>query len=302
MVKVSNEFWQKVVGTGGHGVCYFARGSGGIRGGTVSTAQALERVIGNLSSLGYNVYININPAHLDRGEFKAKRAGIREWRHVLIDIDPIESGARPMRAAAVIRRAFLPRESITVLNTGRGVQMWLEIAKNDLVQPAEVERATSTFLRCMANEQHYGCRVDTKCSDLARIARVPGSVNQKTGIATTLIRTAKIPVDPSFVLRHQPAELTEPKVKIKSANLLAIWPHLTVTAEEFIFDGRAEPGRHNDAFASGANLAQLGVPIERAREIVLRGSRKCRPKLGFLDTSRAVENAYRRVNEDEERA
>jgi hypothetical protein len=78
-------------------------------------------------------------------------------------------------------------DEVTVIDSGRGVQLWL---RHDPVSPDTPGLAArSRILRELAD--HYDrpglCHVDTKVGNLARLARLPGSVNSKTGEAARLL-------------------------------------------------------------------------------------------------------------------
>jgi hypothetical protein len=122
-----------------------------------------------------------------------------------------------------------------------------------------------------------GWIVDTTCSDLARVVRCPGSVNQKTGRRAVVERVANGPgLDVSVLLRYNQAPISQEIVKpFETANLLGILPHLNVRARTFILEGAASPGRHSACFATAKNLNELGVPRDRTFEWLLIGAGRC---------------------------
>jgi hypothetical protein len=122
-----------------------------------------------------------------------------------------------------------------------------------------------------------GWIVDTTCSDLARVVRCPGSVNQKTGRRAVVEHVAAGPgIDVSVLMRYNTTAVEyTPQAPAETSNLLSILPHLNVRARTFILEGAASPGRHSACYATCKNLQELGVPRERAFEWLIMGARRC---------------------------
>jgi hypothetical protein len=143
----------------------------------------------------------------------------------------------------------------------------------------------------------YGCLVDTSCSDLSRVVRLPGSTNQKT-LRPCVILDTGTPIDlvDKVLACSIPPPEPVPCRHVDTSNLAAVLPHLTEAAQRFLTEGAPFGSRHAAAYAAAASLREAGVPLERALNWVCRGGTFCSPPLTSqedeTDLERATVRAY----------
>jgi hypothetical protein len=268
-----------------------------VMGGRLCSLEALIGTIRNAEALGWNLYLNANPSRA-AGKQKLARGDITHWRYIVVDLDPGADALLPPEPANWESR--LPDEHLSKAHrifSGRGYQFWLPLyncpVSNSttgylmadaeghirVYMAADWERIMSGYLRALKNSSESwapGWIIDTACSDLARVVRCPGSVNQKTGRLAVVEHVAAGPeLDVSALLRYNLPLVSQEIVKpFETSNLLDILPHLNVRARTFILEGASSPGRHNACYATAKNLHELGVPHDRAFEWLLIGAGK----------------------------
>jgi len=282
---------------------WFWKTKEGISGGRVASLAALQRLVLAAEHSAADLYLNVNETR--RCGIKAARRDVVTWRYVVVDLDPADSRQAPVglpNLELLGRVLNVPAVSqyLTVLDSGRGYQVWVAVTPHLVRDDApRIERSMSGFLHTLAPEwpSSTGLKVDTSCSDLARVVRCPGSINWKTGRRARVLQTptAYLPHEHIFGFYRpvQPVAPLSVSVAEESANLRMLRPHLTHTARQFLLHGVSEPGRHAAAFAAAACLRDLGIEVETAAEWVAVGAVKCRGPLHPRDALRAVENAYR---------
>jgi len=286
-------------------VRYFAkRGDGAALGGRVYNPFALERAARNLELLGYDVYAHLNPS-CGNG-LKASSRQVTDWQRFLIDLDPIS----PEIDATVaiwrvldVAETMIPsiKYSAHVLDSGRGAQAWVEIGSLPHLDKREVERATGEFLRQLRREWdgRYGFRIDSVTYDLARIARLPGTINTKTGRRARFIGAALYRLPSDIILRmFKPPPLEEIARPKNASNLIAVSAHLNGLTREFLHNGVEEGDRHHAANAAARSLFNVGMEYDSVLHWVRRGARKCRPRLSDGDATHCVITAHRKEAND----
>lgn len=277
---------------------YFAKHGKSNVGGVARSGEELATVIANLGP-EWDVYLTLNHTK-DKGPLKARAVDIQTWEYVLIDVDPLDGRADPHRAMvdALCHADKLvgnATNSCHVIASGRGVQAWLRVAPVAIQSDEDrraIDRSCAAFLRAIDDVSH-GCRVDTSCSDLGRVARCPGSVNSKSGLTATLIHTAKEVVNPQFILDLCPKDdiVQLPPSGLPLPELL---PYLTARAATFLTQGVITPGRHAAAYAAAISLQEAGVTEADAKALVMRGALYCTPPLPVREAFKATHNAYRK--------
>jgi hypothetical protein len=138
---------------------------------------------------GFNLYFSVNPV---KGTVhkKATKNDVAEARHLWIDLDPREGEPLEAERAAMLAQLTtnlpqgMPRPN-RVIDSGRGCWgLW------KLVAPQQVDGSTNKvngplteFVECYGRgiEQAFGERFADGCRNIDRIARLPGTVNTKTG-------------------------------------------------------------------------------------------------------------------------
>lgn len=282
-----------------HPIRYFAKSQGALHGGWCKTYRSFARTVQNL--VNWDFYVTLNPS-MGLG-VKAKSAEVSHWSRILIDIDPVTPDALPPYACGLVCGLLMRRfddigSSMTVIDSGRGYQVWIELEPLPIAsreQARRIERSISKLYQSVAPEGG-GCRIDTSCSDLGRVARCPGTLNTKSGrLAEILTRYSAWPLtpfSPRRILDAFPPEEDLHTPIVGPVPHKGIIPYLSERAANFFTDGVTEPGRHAAAYALAASLRELGVPREEALSMVVSGGSLCRPPLSDMECARATRNAY----------
>lgn len=286
-------------------VRYFAkRSDGAALGARLYSPGALVKAAQNLESLGYDIYLHLNPS-VGPG-LKASSRQVTALRHILIDLDPTEP---ELDAITAIQSVLQLADEIHpgtfhaahVLDTGRGAQAWVRLGLNYEGFPLVVlERATAEFLRQLrrAWDGRHGYRIDSVCYDLGRIARCPGTRNTKTGRRAEFLThwvDFNLAVEPFFT-KFYTIPPKQANVKPENiSNLMALSPHLNGLAREFLHNGVEEGDRHHAAYVAARNCLELGVGMDSIRYWVLRGAGRCRPRMSKRDTLHCIETAMKKL-------
>jgi hypothetical protein len=266
--------------------------NGSLLGAPIPSLAALGVALKNLRQ--WNVYAHANGAPPGPRP-RLRSHDVVNWRLAVIDIDPVSPNADPLTPALALGEQF----DAHVVDTGRGAQVWVELTSTPIGTDSAreiAERGMGVWLRRLPGPESFGCVIDTSCSDLARLIRLPGSINQKTGhlsrllrighpqpLATTILALAGSPVEP--------VSLPPPR---KTQQLGVVLPHITQTAARFLTEGWETPGRHAAAYAAAASLRDAAISVDVAMAWVTRGGRLCRPGLPVHETQRTVQCAYRK--------
>jgi hypothetical protein len=285
-------------------------------GGQLYSAERLVRAANQLCTRGFDFYVGLNPARL-RGK-KARRSDCFEFRQLLLDIDPV---AEEYDAQAALEQALVIAsdvyvdagghgnvgDSATIIDSGRGMQAWLQfdpIRLEDDAHRIAVEASCAEFLRRISQAlgTSHGCRVDTRTSDLPRIARCPESTNSKTLRHASVIhehlwRLGRL--DRLHGLEQVVRPLACPVLYEAGQvrGLKRVLPCIHPLAQDFLCYGTSEPGRHAAAYHTAAELVKVGVPEDVALLWVANGLDLCWPRLPRTEANRIVRNAYRRESE-----
>ncbi len=179
----------------------FCRRDSSIRGTYIQRNAQIDRL--RATHTDWNLYITLNPSRPDaRSRMRPRARDISHLQAILIDLDPISPNAQPMRAATTVAGTLhahgVPIDCITFVDSGRGAQLWLMHPVTPVADIPHCAERVASLVRWAANAFPagiYGCAVDTSCSDLARLARLPGSINQKTGAPAALL-TTPLPTEP----------------------------------------------------------------------------------------------------------
>lgn len=243
-----------------------------------------------------NCYITLNPA----GSPNLVRPSAKDITHVqaiLIDIDPIEPSAQPgealWEAQDLLQDMGLDRWAMSVVDSGRGIQIWIHV-RPMVADPILAATARNFVLKVSERfGQRHGCVIDSSCTDLARLARLPGTVNQKTK-ETSFIAVIGEEQSAKFLFPFQdlePVSSCPPPPGLRTT-----WPqavmYLTHTASEFIQHGVEQTRRHKACFATAKSLKEAGVPEEIGIEWILKGSERCDPPLESTEALRILKKVY----------
>ena len=275
-------------------------------GGTTTDPDLLHRLVETAPE--FNLYLGLNLTSTTV-RVRPRAPDITHITHILLDIDPFEPSAHPLRFAEVLHRHAENLLGIRLdphlIDTGRGAQLWLPSLPtplSDALSRRLWQHRTSLFLRALAASLNgrFGCNLDTSTADAPRVGRLIGSVNQKTGRRATLltegVRSSDLlPALSRFTESLPPvAHRTTHRATVPSS-----WQHAIdllpfAIPRIFLTEGAAEPGRHSAAFAAAASLREVGVPLEGALEAVRFGAGLCSPELPRAHAERAARCAYAR--------
>lgn len=264
---------------------------------------ALLRFMQNHSE--WDCYITLNPVGR-RDRIRPKAKDVSHLQAILIDIDPITDDPSPLaatdRVTDWLRGEGVPEDSVTTIDSGRGMQLWIHINPLPIIGTGSLQAYVRSFTKAAADwlEEFYpqlDCRVDTSCSDLARLARLPGTINQKTQKAAS-ITTSGTQVPALWLLSRDPSDaLVEAIATPETSVPRVFWPDIAAvinrTAYEFIMEGQEEPGRHKACFATAMSLKEACVEPGFALELLFTGSGRSTPHLPIME----VERIWRQVND-----
>lgn len=263
--------------------------------GVARSRAELDRLISEHSAFDW--YLTLNPTRARACPPKARSRDVIEWAWVLLDFDPMREDASPPDALQYTLDSEHLWDYTAVIDSGRGMQAWVSLRPMSLegqVSRSQIERAVSAWLRAL-NHFRGGCRIDTSCSDLARVARCPGTVNHKTGRVARILSLPTDQLDPQRILDHMPKGEELPNHRGQGApedSLSRLLPSLTETASRFLVEGHVSPGRHTSCYAAARSLCEAGIPLDRALALTLRGGELSQPPLPIRDIVRATKAAY----------
>lgn len=275
----------------------FAKHGPKVTGTWVTSPESLRRFCENYASA--DCYIQLNPA-IRAGLVRPMVSDVAGIQAILIDLDPIVPEAAPASAAVSVRARLdgmgVPNTP-THIDSGRGSQLWLILGHPC---PPTLAGAVRRFIHTLATQVGtvHGCRVDTACADLARLARLPGTINQKTG------RQAKIldmgaPMDAEWLsawdsgVEEGTSSPVAPPPRAPRTRWPDIEPWLTRTAKEFICEGVTEPGRHKGCVAAARSLVEVFCDPAVAWGLLRGGAERCSPELPHDEVRRIYMEAFR---------
>lgn len=265
---------------------FFARNEERVFGFTITCPSELAAISEWTDKHHYNAYWQINPTNRFGGT-RCSAEDITHWCFIPLDIDPVASDPIPMLAlweyedAMTVALPELDAHKHTIIDSGRGIQALYAIRPH-LLHPGErasISDWTSRFLSSLSKERH-GCILDTSCSDLPRVMRLPYTINTKTGEKASFISRSH-----QFALDRPPAAALIPKqqrteeIVLGLAHWIEFLPHLTVTARKFIEQGAGRGGRHKGATAAMLSLEEKGATPETIISALKMGAAMSSPPL-----------------------
>lgn len=272
----------------------FAKDGGMVRGTWVHGPQAMGRFAARFSRA--NCYIQLNPTR-ERMRIRPHATDVSHLQAILVDIDPEGANADGDNAVEVawdiLNDMGVDTQLTTLIDTGRGRQIWIHIDPLPIIGEGSLARAVKAFIREVSERvgKSYGCVVDTSCSDLARLARLPGTVNQKTGRMSRIMFAGK-PQPPWFLFRFD----AEVPARVAPSESRSTWPkvvpHLTNTAREFITSGVEQMRRHRGCYAAAKSLHEAYVPEDVARGWLLKGAERCDPPLDGGEVDKIIRRTF----------
>lgn len=272
-------------------------------GGWLTSTAHLLSLMERLSE--WDCYVQLNPTRRRDGA-KAYAEDVSHYRWMLIDVDPGEGDIVPWDQAAdclMLRLHEVLGVTGHLIFSGRGFQIWVP-ADGRVVTPefgARIWHAHGYLYEVLQKPylDHLGWKIDTRCRNLDRLARMPGTINQRTGVESRIEEWWEL-FDPTWVDRLlAAAPEVAPAEPVEAAPLHKVWHLLTVSAKRWIEHGAGPGERHDELFRAAASLAEAGVPIEDAIVALDAGNAKCRNglrpnPLPHRDIVKTAHSAYRR--------
>ena len=130
------------------------------------------------NSFGKNVYLCLNPVPKAQGTRRAKAKDVGRTHALLIDIDPDDG---PPELPLQVARDIHARYGGALIDSGRGAQVWAQL--HPKIDRRRFLRAVARRFTCL------GIKIDPT-QDPARLARLPGYTNSRTGRRACLIATS----------------------------------------------------------------------------------------------------------------
>lgn len=316
--------WEHLPHPPGSIVRWFARTSEQKVGDYATNPDYLVRMA--TMHAGYNFYVMPNPTS-QRAGARVTSDDISHWSYLLIDIDPVEKDARPIEALMFIlerlRRDTCRNIDPMIIDSGRGAQAWIRLEDVPLIDDPEyaeklrfaqpvtgewypdgahrklARKVSGWWLRRLAEAlpPEYGCKVDTSTSDLPRVMRCPGTVNQKTGRTARILGNGVLHRGLTSGLVNAVPESVYHEEEVKPLAPGVPWqlvlPTLTMRAKTFITEGWEEPGRHASAQHAAKTMFERGLARDEILKALRRGNALCRPEpIGDADILRMVDALY----------
>ena len=164
-----------------------------IRAGHFEAADRVgqEKFITEFGSAGFDLYFSPNPIKMTLHK-KAKKDDVAEARHLWIDLDP--RPGEPLEAERTTMLTLLttdlppgmPRPN-RVIDSGRGFWGYWKLAAPQPVDGnGPLTEAVESYGRRI--EAAFGDRFADGCRNIDRVARLPGTINRKTGRLACVLR------------------------------------------------------------------------------------------------------------------
>jgi hypothetical protein len=261
----------------------------------------------------WNAYVQLNPTRQRNGH-KALQANVSHFSFLFIDIDRMDGRDGDAWEMAVIQTglaldAILGEPYIVpaIIHSGRGVQLWVHTPPI-LLDPESrraIRFASGEVLKRLdelTKESFDGLyRIDTGCANLDRLARMPGTINQKSGQPAVLLDPGRSCVDLAGRLCRFSGS-PPPAVEFDGGERLEDWRKyvrhkLPPSVKDFISFGVESPGRRARGFACAAAMRDNGATRSAALDAVWQGFTKSRgaEPLTITDASKVVDSAFRGI-------
>jgi len=262
----------------------------------IKTRRGLDRFVEWANEEKFDAYIGANPLHKTVA-FRPRAHDVSRIRAIVFDIDPVAPKAAPRLFAHRLHSDLANDhqgmlESVVHVDSGRGVQLWVLM----MAGKPELQPRAKQFVRRYAKQfgEDYGSIVDTACTDLPRVVRMPGTFNQKTGREATILSGAE-PLMSEWWLECQPKP-SAPERPVRPAEslewILCTLPDLAV---DYIQNG-VELERHKACYTAMKSLHEVGVEADVALQLTLKGA-----TMSSLDPAH-VHYTFEQVYEDSHRS
>jgi len=318
--------------TPSHVVRMFAKMGNRKIGDFARTPGEMQRFVD--SAVDMNVYVAMNPTKSTVGTRHSTADVTHwsyfliDADPVEEECDPASALAEALLWLGRWHNIDFKRRPPIIVDSGRGMQAWIRLgdivlddrqqegrfigisARMDgtpLPRPFGVctrktaRKAMGYWLKKLAEHvgTHKGCRIDTSVADLPRVMRMPGTVNQKTGRVTAIVSGPTEPYDfLANTLVEGVPETTfnepEPGELPPGTPWQTVYNRLTRKAQEYLTQGKEDPGRHETMWHTVTKLAECGIDRTQARAAIsyanrILGDEKALPP---TEIERIVEQVY----------
>lgn len=276
-------------------------------GGIVYSPEELK----NLTNVrGYNMYVTLNPT-TDRICKRISTEDVTTWAFVLLDLDPLNPVTEDTAVGVGLRFRDKLNKSVhselykaAIIYSGRGVQLWVRLSGTnfdsaDTHDAQHYSRSAQGFLDILQKHVPEGWKMDP-LSDMPRIARMPNTVNQKTGYTAYIVDTggiAKYTLTEFILQQYRPLpEYAIAVSSLKSYNRewTDVRNDLTLRAKTFLDLGATAGNRHESCWVLCKNLHEHGVTKWSAMDALQHGNRSCMAELTDRELQEILEQVYGR--------
>lgn len=258
----------------------------------------------------WDCFVSVNPAD-PCPRIKARDTDVSVISQVLIDLDPIDDApvseedwlavSDSIEYALSTLLGYYP--NCTANFSGRGIQVLLGISEwpitNNILRQ-EWRSTTKRFLIELSeawSKNPFGLRVDTCTSDLSRLCRAVGTINQTTNLMSRHIMSNDgALVDPRhFISRFPVQKFLESALPM--AHPKSWWvkfPRLTVAARRFISEGARRGERNAEAYKAAISCLDNGISIVDTMAALQKGNKLSSPPMDESELRTVLQNALRR--------
>jgi hypothetical protein len=285
---------------------FFARRNGEpVIGCSVWSPEDLSQLTEWTDKHGYSAYWQINPTRRSAGK-RSRTADISHWTFLPLDIDPVSPTYYSLgclydiedRLSVILGESFIP-ENRTLIDSGRGIQALYSFPARELDDALRVQvpQSMSRLFSHVAQQvgDCTGCVLDTSCSDLPRVMRLPYTINPKTGLRADFIQVSRehaLP-SPDVILETYPPPEPKQIVKCEGTHWVEFLPMATVAARRFIEGGTGSGSRHKAATATMLSLMELGCGPGQILSALRMGAVLCNPVLPTREVEDMVFRRFR---------
>jgi hypothetical protein len=262
--------------------------------GWASSLDELESIAA-ASTRGWDVYVGLNPVNRN---VRPLASNVSAWEWLLVDLDPVRGSEPDLLASVYSTVGHIQRLTETKLTpewiyTGNGTHLWLHIDQDISLDPGAIAAASKAFLRAI-DPGDPQIKVDPSTSDLARLARLPGTVNQRTGRWSKFLQRGggRGTVKASTIMRFLPNAYAPADPQQIAATWREAWSHLTNRAQSFLDAGAGQGSRHESLWHAARKLFELGVSETSAKEALDYAAEQCQPPLAPADVNRVLREEW----------
>jgi hypothetical protein len=280
-----------------HVIRLFAKGGTKRFGDFARSPADILRFI--VASPAMDIYVAPNPTLCTTG-IRHTAADVTHWSWLLLDLDPVEDECEPMEAVTEallwlgewVGQDLNPTTGqVITLDSGRGAQAWIRLDDWPLADESEGDHGSNFLARKVARKTmgywlkrlaekigtYQGCRLDSCVSDLPRVMRCPGTINLKTGRLAAFVNfTDQVHNGLAHRLVVGTPEKTfnelEPGELAPGTPWQSVYTKLTRKAQQYLTEGKEEPGRHETLWHVCKKLQEVGIDRNETRKALEYGN------------------------------